>query len=667
MRARRIAGWIAVALFAIALIAASAVWWSLRSERGNAWLVSLLPYVSVEGPRGQLLGDFSAQKVVVQIPGGQDTVTLTGLAWKGLTVDRTSGSQWMVVRIRSLEIARVDLAFAPSKELAKAPTSLAIPIEIDVTALHIGALYPAPTAQPVRELRAHLHLGANAGAEHLVQALTLGWDRLQVSGDARIASAAPLQLNASIKLSQQAAESMPAWDATAALVGPLAEPLLHATLRAAPSPERPAQALDARARLRPFAAWPLGELQASTKALDLSAFASAAPVTALTGQATATTTALDQPATLTLALSNEQAGRWNEGRLPVQRVTAALVARPDRPNELTIQSLRAELGMPRVNAGVVSGEGRWSPTGWSLTAAFADVQPALLDTRAPAMRLSGPLSVSGDAALHVKADLRGPLSGTRFTKPVQIKMDTTLTPQRIDVRELQAIAGDARAQVSGIVTHPTSDAPWAIKAQAALVEFDPTLWWPGRDDSPWRRSVNRLNATGDVDVNVPASAASGEAMTALRAVRGQASIAIRPSQLAGVPLTGNAKLQSSGGAQASIAADLAAEGNRVQANGRIATSSDGSSDAWDVRIDAPALARLAPIYRLLQPAAGGEATLTGALNATARVTGPLAADDDARASWTRARCASAISRSRRRRGDGLSVRRPRQRSMPSSA
>jgi hypothetical protein len=61
------------------------------------------------------------------------------------------------------------------------------------------------------------------------------------------------------------------------------------------------------------AAWPLGELQASTEALDLSAFASGAPATSLSGRATATTSGLDRPALIALDLRNARAGRLERG------------------------------------------------------------------------------------------------------------------------------------------------------------------------------------------------------------------------------------------------------------------------------------------------------------------------------------------------------------------
>jgi len=630
MRTWRVAAWAGLAVAVTLAALASAGWWSVRSERGSAWLLSQLPGIQVEGVRGRLLGDLDAQRVVVHLPGGHDTLTLNGLAWRGLRLTRAPAPLWLKLEIESFEIARLDLVLAPAQNSAplQAPTDLRLPIELELHALHIVALQTKAFGdQPVRELRARLHLGANAGAEHRVDGLALDWDRLHLSGDARIASGGTLAVATSVQLAQQAAANLPPWSASATLAGPLAAPMLNATLRAAAA-NHAEQQLDANATLRPFAAWPLGELQARTRALDLSAFSSAAPTTALSGQAVATTTAANQPGRLTLTLSNDAAGRWNEGRLPLHRLVAELVARPDQPEVLTLQQLTAELGTPRAGAGRIAGQGRWSPAGWALDTTLSDVQPALLDARAPAMRLSGPLAATGTGTgatdISVKTTLAGQVPGLRPARAVQLTLDATLaaTPDalRLELRNLQALAGGARAQLSGQLTHPGADAPWAVKAKAALVDFDPALWWPGRDDSPWRRAGNHLNAIGDVDLSLPAAAAARAPLDALAALRGQAVVTIQPSQLAGVPLTGSATLRSGANAQAAATLELVADGNALHASGQLATTGSGAGDVWDVRLDGPALARLAPVYRLLQPA-GSDATLAGTLTATARLNG----------------------------------------------
>jgi translocation and assembly module TamB len=614
-------------VLALVLGLAAGVWWALGSEHGTGWLASVLPGVRIDGPRGSLIGDFSARRVTIPLPGGSDRITLDEPAWRGLRIERGVAPYGVRITIESLDVKRVDVVVAPSArtEPMAAPADLRLPIELDLRALRVGELHATPLgAQPVRALSARLHLGANGGAEHRLDRLGLTWDRLKASGNARIATAGPLTLAVDLALAQQAAQALPAWSANATLAGPLAAPLLLATLRAAPSPEHPAQALDARATLRPFAAWPLGDLQASAQALDLSAFSSVAPATALTLRAVAASSAADRPANVSVDLANALSGRWNEGRLPLRTLKLELAARPDRPSELELRAFEADLGTPQAAAGRLAGTGRWTPQRWNLDATLSALQPALLDARAPAMQLSGPVALSGGAAgdptVDVAATLAGAVRDRGAMRAVRLELDARAHPQRIELRQFVASSGGARATLQGLVTHAGAEAPWAVKAKAALVDFDPALWWPGRDDSPWRRATTRLNATGDADVELPSAAASQPASQRVAALRGQAALRLTKSLLAGVPVTGEASLRSGTGAQAEASLSLDAEGNALRADGRIATGGSGTSDAWDLRIDGPSLAKLAPVYKLLQPA-GADTTLAGTLNATARITG----------------------------------------------
>lgn len=622
-------------VLALLIALATGGWWAVRSESGSAWLAALLPGVQIEGAKGSLIGDFSARRVTIHVPGGSDTVTLSELAWRGLRVERAGSPRWIRITIDALEAKRIDLALAPSQNTGpiKPPSDLALPIELEVRALRIGELHAAALgAKPIRGLNARVRLGASDGAEHRIDQLAFAWDRLEATGSARIATRGPMGLDASVALAQQGAESLPAWNANATLAGPLAAPVLQATLRAEPvtstptsaGAERPAQMLDARATLRPFAAWPLGDLQASTKALDLSAFASAAPVTSLTAQALATSTAANQPASVSVNLTNALAGRWNEDRLPLRALKLALAARPDKPSELDLSSFEAELGTSQAAAGRVTGDGHWSPERWNLAATLTALQPALLDARAPAMRLGGPVALSGgastDPTVDVKAMLAGALANGSAGRNVQLTLDASIHPQRIELRELQAVAGGARARVGGLLTQAAAEAPWLVKAQAALVDFDPSVWWPGTDDSAWRKAATRLNAKGTIDLSVPAKAAAQPLLETLAALRGQALVTLDKSLLAGVPLTGEASLRSAAGTQALASVRLDADGNALRAEGRLATSGNGSADAWDVSVDGPALAKLAPVFKLFQPA-GADATLAGTLSAKAHIGG----------------------------------------------
>jgi translocation and assembly module TamB len=613
------------AVFVLLLVAlATAIGWALRSESGTAWLLTQVPGLQVEAPKGQLLGDFEARRVRVKLPGSDASVTLANVGWRGLTLTRGDAGRWLRLVIEELHAGRVDVDIAPAKtsEPLRPPADLKWPFEVELRALSVAELHASAIGgKPLLDLRARLHLGAAGGTEHHIEQLRLGWGRLQARGSARIASSAPMQLDAALGFAQAAFGAVPAWSAGVSLAGPLAAPVLLATVRTEPVAKEAAQSLDARATLRPFAAWPLGDLQASTQALDLSAFSSSAPVTSLSGRAVATSSGLDQPATIAIDLTNGEAGRWNDRRLPIHRLNLALGGRPDNASVLELRQVEAELGTPKQNAGRITGNGRWSRDGWNLAATLAALQPALLDSRAAPMQLSGPLTVSGSGTtVELKADLQGQLADRGPARAVQIKLDTSLGTQRIEVRDAQVLAGAARATLSGLATHPAPDAPWQLKGQAALVDFDPALWWPGNDDSPWRKAVNRLNGKGTFDLGVPGQAGTMPLAALLAGLRGEAVATFANSVLAGVPLGGELALRSAAGNLAVPLLTLDAAGNSVRVEGRLGTTGDGASDRWEVAIDGPALDRLAPLYKLLQPNAA-DSTLAGSLSASARVAG----------------------------------------------
>ena len=137
-----------------------------------------------------------------------------------------------------------------------------------VNSLRIEEVHVKGIDTPVRQLGARLDLGADGGALHKLDSLHLNWDRLRLDGHAQVATTEGLAVDAALDLTQQPAGTSE-WAAALRLAGPLATPQLQATLRAQATPSQPPQTLDASATLHPFAAWPLGDLQATARALDL--------------------------------------------------------------------------------------------------------------------------------------------------------------------------------------------------------------------------------------------------------------------------------------------------------------------------------------------------------------------------------------------------------------
>ena len=654
-------------------------WWAAGTASGSAWLLSQVPHLKVSGLKGALLSDFEAQAASYQLSTkNDDRITLSGLSWKGLKLKLdTAQTPWIKLSIADLQAARIDVRTTPDPTAPplRLPTDLRLmvlnqAVEIEVARLQVAELHlSALPDKPLRNVQAALHLGADNGQQHRMKNLSLVWDRLRAEASASIATQGQLRLNAELNLTRvagsaaataatTAAATAPAvadpkealaWNAKLNLSGPLEHIKAQAKMQAG-SAQKP-QSLDAQASLRPFAAWPLADLQASTTSLDVSAFSSALPVTALTGTATATSSAIDQPATVQLQMTNDAAGRWNEGKLPLRDAKFLVSAQINNASTLEVKGLSATLGTSAHTAGTLSGTGRYTPQRWQLEATLNDVQPAMLDSRAAPLQLSGPftlvgrdVNVPGTAAIDLKGALTGRLlqgsSALSKQRTAQLTFDVTAattttaanTAQRIDLRQFQALVGDAKATLSGVMQRPDARAAWSVKGNSNLVEFDPLPWWQGPENSAWRQGPHRLNAVAAFDLRLPLALFDSALPLPQRvaAAQGQASVNVARSVLAGVPLQAEASLRTAPSGQLNAQMKLDAAGNSLNASGSLAAVLDNStnaaaSDAWTVNVAAPNLQTLAPLWRLLQAGASPSLSpapgFSGSLNAEARIKG----------------------------------------------
>lgn len=706
-RRRRAVHWLLGTLALLLVLAigiAGLVAWSLRSESGTAFVLQQIPGLTIEGGRGSLLGDYSADSLSYTVPGSGAQVKLNKPSWRGLRVSRGSDGAWLRLQIDELVAERIDWVDGkpqPDEPLRK-PENLRLPFELQIDQLKVGEVHAAALGErPVRDLRGKIHLGAERGTEHRLEDLRLNWDRLAASGSLRIGADGDMPLKARLAVQPRPAEAAAGaagsaatpspldsllgsldWHAEASLDGPLAAPRLKAGLRTTDAASAAAQAvaaagsasaasagagqsLDAEGLLRPFEPWPLGDFRAEVRSLDLSTLHSAAPKTGLSGSALAVTRGLDQPADVRLTLANSAPGRWDEGRLPLRSIELEARGRPDQPQTVELRRFEAQLGSAARPAGRIEGQGQLSPERWSVDLLLSELQPARLDARAAEMRLAGNIKLRGNLpaaaaansataasapsrsasapaaapaqpmVVDAKAELSGTLAANgRGAPKVQLVLDAGLRSAadgalKIDLRRVDATAGGSRATVEGAVERASARAPWQVRVDAGLAEFDPTTWWPGAPVG-WQQGRHRLNADAKVAVAVaqPAPARAGASPglgTQLAAVSGESLLTIRPSTLASVPLQGTLQLRSAGGSLRSELA-LNAAGNRIQADGALDLASLGSStapkvrDQWNLALDAPELSRLAPLLRLM-PDAGPAAPIGGAVAGKVQVDG----------------------------------------------
>ena len=198
-RGWRVLRWFALALVAVCVAAAFALHWAVRSEAGSAWVLGHLPGVQVGGVRGTLLGDLDVGRLQVGLP-GDGKLDVTGLAWRGLRLEPVEGRAWFRVVADRLSATRIDVTPGTSTSAPAgrtgAPTQLVLPIELVVESLQVGAIHAAALgATPLRDLHARIHLGADDGATHRIDDVSLAFDQLHARASLQLGSRAPLPLD----------------------------------------------------------------------------------------------------------------------------------------------------------------------------------------------------------------------------------------------------------------------------------------------------------------------------------------------------------------------------------------------------------------------------------------------------------------------------------------
>jgi translocation and assembly module TamB len=625
-RAFATAGWLVLASI---VAGALALLWVLTSASGTAWLLAHVPGVQVLAPRGALLDGFDADRVELVI--GDDRLRIEGLAWRRPRIGVGPRGTWLRLSFDELRAARVTWQGGPSKTAstpAQAPADLRTPIALDVAHLHLDTLrFGSDATAMLRDLDATVHLGGDDGRVHRVERLALTWERLHMSASVRIATQAPFDLEARLDAAQPAAGTLPALQGDATARGPLAALQVEAHVRTPAAAAEPPQRLDLAATVRPFAAWPLGDVSLALADFDMSALAAGWPLTRLSGRAEVRSQGLDRPASATLQIVNARPGRWNEGRVPVRSLRATLGARPDDLQSLDVGSASAVLGDGSGEAGRIDGTGRWSTRGWSLEAVLVNLAPQRLDARAPAWQLGGRVRARSEApagptagptanGITLQAALDGRIAERGPLRAVQLEFDAGIAGDRIAVRRARARVAEATLLVEGRAERSGRNAEaWHSTGRLELTQLDPSRFgaWPAPSDP---RASSRIDATlrFDLEATPPSR---GDWLDWIGALRGSADLVVGDSRLAGMPVQGGASFRHAATGPASVDAHLEAGGNRARIEGRFDRT--GDDDAWQALVDAPEVASLEPLARAF--ATSGAPQAAGRLHAEGQLRG----------------------------------------------
>jgi len=655
-RRPRVLGWLTLSLLLaplVALIVAlTALWQGLHTEAGTRWWLTRIsehvPGLQLTAPRGALLGadaDFSLERL--RLKAGSSLVTIDALRLAGL---RTHGWQWrapyLQLQAATLQARRIDVvtaANAAPSPPAAAPQSLRLPIGLRIDALRIDALALAALPAPVEAIAARVELGSE---RHRLAELSARWRGLRAEGRAEVETGGELALDARFALradAESATSTLPAWTRDLSIEAQAQGPLARFDAQAAIDLRD--QRLDARAQVTPFDALPVSQLDARFAKLDLAALGDALalgtplPTTVLDGSLGLQLNR-DAPLALRAEIRNAEPGRWDRRRLPLAEVD--LQARGSGTAWQVERGQFRLAGDGARAAGSLEASGRIDRAAADLELRLRDVLLQALDGRAPPLRLGGPVRLrheppaGGDGLGVVRLD--GELEGTQAAvvdakaprgaakaatsgKTVQATLAASadLPASRFVVDKLQARSGNARLDGSGRVER--SGSQWQAKAELALADFDPALWWPGDPAAAWRRAGNRLQGRATLDASLPATLPASDTTAWLAALKGRLDARFDDNLLAGQPLGLRAQAEADGRGALRGDADAVAVGNRARAEFALNVATAIATDErLKLDIDAPDLDKLAPIAQ-----AFGLGRVGGKARLQANAEGPLGA------------------------------------------
>ena len=389
-----------VALFALLVAVAAALWWWAGTEGSLDWTVRQIARsqpLTAEGVRGSLRSGLHFDRLQWERDGLKVEAWNLSLAWQPLALIRGT-LQLDQVRAERL---RVDDRRPPKPSVI--PVSLVIPIRVTLIDAQVGQVQWVAAANSFEASGLAGNYTFN-GTHHKLDLASLQWGGGSYRGHASVGAQGVLPVDAMVEGQFESPvpgspKKLPL-SFNASLRGPLADMEANAMLQTrAFTPTVPTRAT-ATARLTPWAAQPVPQAQAQFRQLDLNALWPQAPRTSLSGSAEV------QPAgtqtwAVTADIDNAQPGPWDQNRLPLDRLHLAGEWR--QSGQALVRDLDARVGGGRVQA-----TGNWRGSdGWTVQGKLAGVNPALLYSAMAPLPLSGRADLTGQGkAVAFDVDLQ---------------------------------------------------------------------------------------------------------------------------------------------------------------------------------------------------------------------------------------------------------------------
>ncbi|UJP04756.1 MAG: translocation/assembly module TamB domain-containing protein [Nitrosomonas sp.] len=424
------------------------------------------------------------------------------------------------------------------------PEHLQLPLALSVRSLTADSVYfHAPTQEDTAAAISSLVLILESdGRHHRLTQLSFDTPQGSVESRAELNGSAPFALAAHIGM-----KTADSWGDIAATVTGNLE---RFTVVAGNNP--PAAKMKLEAQLHPFAENPVEQLHVVLEQWNPADLFAAAPHAKLSLSVQLAQNAAGQLQG-GIRIDNHAPAPLDRGGLPAAALSTPVLITPAL---LTLPDIQLQLGAD----GTVRGTLAWNRQDRSITAALTAnrLDPRQLDSRLQAARISGTIDLSGDAAEQsARADLRdGPL---RLSADI-VRTDGHLVLKQFNLqRNRSRLTGQGRLQL----------------------DHQQSFQWSGQ-----LTDFNSADFIQTVDSNLNAGLQLSGRLAPT--VAGTLQYTIQKSRLGKVPVSGAGEIAFTGAGQFSGTAELTAGSNRLLAQG----STDGPQQAFQLTVDAPALAQL---------------------------------------------------------------------------
>lgn len=410
MRALKVAGIVVATVIVLLLVTAVALWWWAGTQSSLDWALARVAQsqsVQAEGVEGSLRTGLKAKRIAWEKDGLKVEAFDAQLAWQPLAVARAT------ILLDYLHAARVRIEDKSPPKPKVLPVSLALPMRVEIDDLRVGKV---EWVTPEQAITASDIAGSYSydTMHHRVKLAGVKWMQGEFSGEGSVAASGRMQVEA--KLQGRIAAPVPGSKTNAPIAvsanveGPIAGMDARVQLEGAPNTPTAGTAANATLRITPWEPQPVPQLQAQFERLDAGALWPQAPVTQLTGKLNMRPAGKDAWA-IDVDAKNTAAGPWDQRKLPVEQVTAALDWRME--GTANIRELHARAG-----GGTVDASGQWRNSGaWAMDGKLANVDPGALHTAMAHLPLAGTAQLKGEgAAIDFNVDLKS--SGASKQKEV---------------------------------------------------------------------------------------------------------------------------------------------------------------------------------------------------------------------------------------------------------